>query len=72
MIKLRLETVSLHKMLPCPLIVTKKGSNYKASPIECELLFLCNLNEADTRLVLHAIQTNKNVVVVSKDTNVLT
>ena len=32
---------------------------------------LCNHEEADTRLVLHALESNSNMVVVSKDTDVL-
>ena len=34
-------------------------------------LFTCNHEEADTRMVLHAILEDTNVVVVSKDTDVL-
>ena len=36
-----------------------------------EMLFRCNHEDADTRLVLHASRVDTNVVAVSKDTDVL-
>ena len=35
------------------------------------MLFLCNHEEADTRLVLHACLQEKNVVIVAKETGML-
>ena len=43
----------------------------KLSPQSSSVIFLCNHEEADTRMVLHACLEDTIVIVVSKDTDVL-
>ena len=47
---------------PLPVLVNKENETFK-------ILFECNDEEADTRMIFHALY-NRNVVVCSKDTDV--
>ena len=59
--------------LPCLFIVTSKEHTHiqEIDSLGNRLLLDCNHEEVDTRLVLHAILSGQDVVVVSKDTDVL-
>ena len=54
-----------------PFIVTEGNNTYRVGRNGCELIYRCNHEEADTRLVLHASLEAADVVIVSKDTDVL-
>ena len=57
--------------LELPFIITAADQTYQVKGNEVTAMFQCNHEEADTRLVLHAILAEKDVVVVAKDTDVL-
>ena len=57
--------------LPCPFIVTSKEHTFRIDSLINRLIFDCNQEETDTRLVLHTILSGQGVVVASKDTDVL-
>eukprot|EP00794_Sanderia_malayensis_P001365 gene1365-biopygen1116 len=57
--------------LRCPVVITSKELTYQITNRSSEVLFHCNHKEADSRLILHAILANQDVVVVAKDTDVL-
>ena len=57
--------------LSCPFIVTSKEHTFKIDSFGNRLMFDCNHEEADSRIVLHAILSGQDTVVVSKDTDVL-
>ena len=54
-----------------PFIVTEGDNTYRVERNGCELIYRCNHEEADTRLVLHASMEAADVAIVSKDTDVL-
>ena len=54
-----------------PIIVTAKSKTYKISSRTTTEQFECNYGKADSRLVLHATLEDTDVVIVSKDTDVL-
>ncbi len=54
-----------------PMIFTERKETWEATKDSLKMLFYCNHEEADTRLVLHACLQDTNVFVVSKDTDVL-
>ena len=57
--------------LKIPFTITEGEKTWKINEADFESSFLCNHEEADSRIVLHASQSTKNVVVVAKDTDVL-
>ncbi len=57
--------------LRCPVVITSNERTYQITNRSSEMLFHCNHEEADSRLILHAILANQDVVVVAKDTDVL-
>ena len=57
--------------LPCDFIVTSKERTIKLNNQSIQILENCNHEEADTRLVLHAILCNQDCVIVASDTDVL-
>ena len=54
-----------------PMLVSEKQDRWKVLDGDSEIIFQCNQAEADTHMILHACRKNKNVVVDSKDTDVL-
>ena len=58
-------------LIPCPVIINDEEHTYHISGHAAEHLLQCNHEEADTRLILHAIMCATDVVVVCKDTDVL-
>ncbi|XP_065053639.1 uncharacterized protein LOC135682604 [Rhopilema esculentum] len=54
-----------------PFIVTEGNNTYRVERNGCELFYRCNHKVADTRLVLHASLEAADVVIVSKNTDVL-
>ena len=54
-----------------PFIITAGNKNYKLLKSGMVLEEECNHEEADTRLIYLALKEDKDVVVVSKDTDVL-
>ena len=66
---LKREDVS--KTLRIPIIVNDKDSTRKISDDSQSIIFECNHEEADSRMVLHNCLEDTNVLVVSKDTDVL-
>ena len=66
---LKREDVS--KTLRIPIIVNDKDNTRKISGDSQSIIFECNHEEADSRMVLHNCLEDTNVVVVSKDTDVL-
>ena len=57
--------------LKYPFIVTEGTQTYRVEKSQSMFLYSCNHEEADTRLVLHAVMQESDVVIVSKDTDVL-
>ena len=55
-----------------PVTVTVKQDTYTISPEKIVSSYKCNHEDADTRLIFNALQSTTDVVVVSKDTAVLT
>ena len=53
------------------MIFTEADKTWRITSDEASEIFLCSHEEADTRMVLHACLEDNNVVVVSKDTDVL-
>ena len=53
-----------------PIVFTNKEDTFEVTHQNSQILFKCNHEEADTRLILQACQKNTNCVVVSKDTDV--
>ena len=66
-----LETREGISLLQHPHIVTAGDTTYSIKDGQISMLYKCNQEEADTRLVLHASLEDNDVVVVSKDTDVL-
>ena len=59
------------KHLNLPTIITSGKRNIKIQDRHVTEMFNCNHEEADTRLILHAVLLEGDVVVVAKDTDVL-
>ena len=57
--------------LELPLIITAADQTYEVEGNEVTSMFLCNHEEADPGIVLHAKQAEKELLVVAKDTDVL-
>ena len=57
--------------LPCPVIINDKENVHLISKDDDTYLYDVNHEEADTRLILHAIVSGTDAVVVCKDTDVL-
>ena len=55
----------------CPVIFTVGDETFKTEFGTVEMLYKCNHEEADTRLIPRAIQCRNDVVIVSKETDVL-
>ena len=66
-----LPTVEGRRLLTIPLVLTSGEKTSLVGDEGIRELFNCNHEEADTRLVLHASLENTNIIVVSKDTDVL-
>ena len=66
-----IETLPSQKLLERSFIITAGNQTYKFEDGKKEVLHECNHEEADTRLVLHAFLANTDVVIVSKDTDVM-
>ena len=54
-----------------PVIVNDDKNTWKITSEFSEIIFKPNLEEADTQIILHALQEDTKVVVVSNDTDVL-
>ena len=54
-----------------PVIFTDSKEPWEASSDSVKILFLCNHEETDARLVLHVCLEDKHVVVIAKETDVL-
>ena len=54
-----------------PFIITSREKNYFVLPTGNKVISVCNHEEADTRLVLHASKVDSDVAVVCKNTDVL-
>ena len=66
-----LKSDEIRSKFTIPVTVTKADKTWKISEAGSYNIFLCNYEEADTRLVLHASLENTPCVVRSKDTDVL-
>ena len=55
----------------CLVVITNNIETWFITDQYLEQLFESNHEEADTRMVLHALYKNTNTVIVSKDTDVL-
>ncbi|MAG85790.1 MAG: hypothetical protein CMB97_00015 [Flavobacteriaceae bacterium] len=64
-------TEEARSKLTQPFIVTNGCETLKVQHNGFELMYRCNHEEADTRLALHASLEESDVVIVSKDTDVL-
>ena len=60
----------VRQRLETPLITNDKDTTLMITEHSVSTLFLCNHEEADCRLVLHATESDTEVVVVTKDTDV--
>ncbi len=58
------------KHICVPLLFTDKEETWKITRDSATMLFQCNHEDADTRLILHACLEDTNVVIVAKDTDV--
>ena len=65
------ENLSNNNLLSMPLIFTTGDKTLHLENGEETIIKSCSHEEADTRLVLHAIEQESDVVVVCKDTDVL-
>lgn len=66
-----METGEGMSQLEHPYLVTAGDATFSVRHGGISLLYRCNHEEADTRLVLHALLADSDVVVVAKDTDVL-
>ena len=66
-----METGEGMSQLEHPYIVTAGDATFSVRDHSICMLYTCNHEEADTRLVLHALLADSDVVVVAKDTDVL-
>ena len=66
-----LQSENARKNMPFPMIVNNKYKTMHISSTEVSEMFSCNHEEADYRIVLHALLCKENLVVVAKDTDVL-
>ena len=66
-----MQSFECRSKLPCEFIVTSKEKTMKVSKATVQVLEDCNHEEADTRLVLHAILCEQDSVIVASDTDVL-
>lgn len=57
--------------LDVPIVINDQANTWKISSSSTQKIFECNHEEADTRLVLHALLEDTKSVIVSKDTDVL-
>ena len=57
--------------LKYPFIFTAGDKTFKSTSGQVEMLFTCNHEEADTRLILHALLCENDVVIVCEDTDVM-
>ena len=57
--------------LPCTLLINDDNKTIRVSSRGTAFLGHCNHEEAGTRLILHALQSQSDVVVVCKDTDVV-
>ena len=54
-----------------PFTFTADDKTFKCMSGQVEIIFTCNHDEADTRLVLHALLCENDVVIVCQDTDVI-
>ena len=54
-----------------PFISTSREKDYFTSPAGNKVVSVCDHEEADTQLVLHASKVDSDVAVVCKDTDIL-
>ena len=54
-----------------PILVNEEQDTWRVLVGDSAIIFQCNQEEADTRMILHACREDTNVVVDSKDTDVL-
>ena len=66
-----LRSDSFSNQIRIPVIVNDDKNTWKITREFSEIIFKSNHEEADTRIILHALQEDTKVVVVSKDTDVL-
>ena len=66
-----MQSVECRSKLPYEFIVTVNEKTVKVSNTSLQVLSNCNHEEADTRLILHAILSEKDCVIVASDTDVL-
>ena len=66
-----LRSDSFFNQIRIPVIVNDDKRPWKITREFSEIIFISNQEEADTRSILHALQEDTKVVVVSKDTDVL-
>ena len=66
-----MQSVECRSKLPYEYIVTANEKTVKVSNASLHVLSNCNHEEADTRLFLHAIRSEKDCVIVASDTDVL-
>ena len=66
-----LRSDSFSNQIRIPLIVNDDKNTWKIRREFSEIIFKSNHEEANTRIILHALQEDTKVVVVSKDSDVL-
>ena len=66
-----LRSDSFSNQIRIPIIVNDDKNTWKIMREFSEIIFKSNHKEADMQIILHALQENTKVVVVSKDTDVL-
>ena len=64
------KTDECRSQLRVPLIITSKNETWKICNDGVYRLHCCNHEEADTRIVLHALEEDTDVVIVANDTDV--
>ena len=62
---------SVRKNFKIPVIVTEGEHTWKITGNERKMIFKCNHEEADTRMILHALLSEDDCVICSKDTDVM-
>ena len=66
-----LKEVDVRNQLQIPVRINDMFDTIEVTTESCATLFTCNHEEADTRMIYHALREDIPIVIVSKDTDVL-
>ena len=66
-----LQTEEFYSNLKYPVVINSKDNTSEILSTGSRTIFQCNHEEADTRLIFHSILMKQDVVIVSKDTEVM-